>query len=446
MDAIILEKLTGFRLRDYEPIHTRSLDLGEPFVPRVGNLVKVVVGMRRSGKSYRLFQEIRALLDSGVPMDQICYFNFEDDRLAPVTARTGDQVIEAFESLHPGALARGVYLFLDEIQEMGNWGAWLRRVVDTTRATIYVTGSSSQMLSREISTEFRGRAIDFELLPFSFAEHVAAFMPGVEAAHPSMEERVALQREAAAYLVAGGFPATHGLPRAQAVALLQSYVERVVSRDVVERHDVGRPRVAAALARRILATNAMPFSARKVEGDLRAAGLGTSRETIGDLIAYLEEAYLVFFVREFSYSLAENTTSMPKAYAIDPGLALASARANSNALGQRLENAVYLELRRRRGLGRTDTVCSYRTKAGGFEVDFVVGDALTQDLFELCQVSADVSDGKTLARELRALWQGMREAGAEESLLVTLEGDEAFHERDGMRVRQVPAWKWLLEV
>ncbi|MBR3312680.1 MAG: ATP-binding protein [Atopobiaceae bacterium] len=445
MDAIILEKLSGFRLEDYEPIHTRSLDLGEPLIPRVGNLVKVVVGMRRSGKSYRLFQEIRTLLDSGVPMDQICYFNFEDDRLTPVTSRTGDQVIEAFELLHRGALARGVYLFFDEIQEMNNWGPWLRRVVDTTRATIYVTGSSSQMLSREISTEFRGRAIDFELLPFSFAEHVAAFMPGVNAACPSMEERVALQREVAMYLAAGGFPATHGLPRAQAVALLQAYAERVVSRDVVERHDVGRPRVAAALARRILATNAMPFSARRVEGDLRAAGLGTSRETIGDLMAYFEEAYLVFFVREFSYSLAEATTSMPKVYAIDPGLALASARANSNALGQRLEDAVYLELRRRTGLGRADSVCSYRTKAGGFEVDFVVGDALMGDLFELCQVSADVSDERTLSRELRALWQGMREAGAEESLLVTLEGDEVYHERDGMRVRQVPAWRWLLD-
>ena len=445
MDAIILEKLSGFRLEDYEPIHTRSLDLGEPLIPRVGNLVKVVVGMRRSGKSYRLFQEIRTLLDSGVPMDQICYFNFEDDRLTPVTSRTGDQVIEAFESLHRGALARGVYFFFDEIQEMNNWGPWLRRVVDTTRATIYVTGSSSQMLSREISTEFRGRAIDFELLPFSFAEHVAAFMPGVNAACPSMEERVALQREVAMYLAAGGFPATHGLPRAQAVALLQAYAERVVSRDVVERHDVGRPRVAAALARRILATNAMPFSARRVEGDLRAAGLGTSRETIGDLMAYFEEAYLVFFVREFSYSLAEATTSMPKVYAIDPGLALASARANSNALGQRLEDAVYLELRRRTGLGRADSVCSYRTKAGGFEVDFVVGDALMGDLFELCQVSADVSDERTLSRELRALWQGMREAGAEESLLVTLEGDEVYHERDGMRVRQVPAWRWLLD-
>ncbi|MBR3160241.1 MAG: ATP-binding protein [Atopobiaceae bacterium] len=445
MDAIILEKLSGFRLEDYEPIHTRSLDLGEPLIPRVGNLVKVVVGMRRSGKSYRLFQEIRTLLDSGVPMDQICYFNFEDDRLTPVTSRTGDQVIEAFESLHRGALARGVYLFFDEIQEMNNWGPWLRRVVDTTRATIYVTGSSSQMLSREISTEFRGRAIDFELLPFSFAEHVAAFMPGVNAACPSMEERVALQREVAMYLAAGGFPATHGLPRAQAVALLQAYAERVVSRDVVERHDVGRPRVAAALARRILATNAMPFSARRVEGDLRAAGLGTSRETIGDLMAYFEEAYLVFFVREFSYSLAEATTSMPKVYAIDPGLAFASARSNSNALGQRLEDAVYLELRRRTGLGRADSVCSYRTKAGGFEVDFVVGDALMGDLFELCQVSADVSDERTLSRELRALWQGMREAGAEESLLVTLEGDEVYHERDGMRVRQVPAWRWLLD-
>ena len=445
MDAIIQEKLVGFRLRDFEPIYSRSLDLGEPLAPRIGNLVKVIVGMRRSGKSFRLFQEIRALLNSGVSMDQICYFNFEDDRLAPVTTRTGDQVIEAFESLHPGALARGVYLFLDEIQEMDNWGAWLRRVVDTTRATIYVTGSSSRMLSREISTEFRGRAIDFELLPFSFAEHVAAFMPGVDAVHPSMEERVALQHEVMAYLSDGGFPDAHGLPKAQAVALLQSYVERVVSRDVVERHDMGRPRVAAALARRILASNAMPFSARRVEGDLRAAGLGTSRETIGDLMSYFEEAYLVFFVREFSYSLAETTTSMPKVYAVDPGLALASARANSNALGQRLEDAVYLELRRRTELGRADSVCSYRTRTGGFEVDFVMGDALTQDLFELCQVSADVSDDRTLSRELRALWQGMREAGAEEGLLVTLEGGETNHERDGMRVRQVPAWKWLLQ-
>lgn len=445
MKDIILEKLTSFDIADYEPIYPRALDMGAPLVPRMGNLVKVITGMRRSGKSYRLYQEIKALRNMGVPADQICYFNFEDDRLAPITSEVGDQVIEAFASLHPGVLSRGLYLFLDELQEMQGWGSWLRRIVDTTKATIYVTGSSSQMLSREISTEFRGRALDFELLPFSFSEHVAAFLPGVDATHPSTEERIALQGELMKYLERGGFPAAYGLPRPQSNALLQSYVERVVSRDVVERHDVGRPRVASAFARRILATNAMPLSIRKVEGDLRAAGLATSRELLADLLSYFEEAYLVFCVRQFSYSLAETTTSAQKVYAIDPGLALASSRANTNALGQRLEDCIYLELRRRAGLGRMDTVSTYRTREGGLEVDFVVGDALTQDPFELYQVSADVSDGRTLRRELRALWQGLREANLEEGVLVTLEGREALHERDGLRVRQVPAWKWLLE-
>ncbi len=444
MNDVILEKLTSFDVEGYEPVYPRALDMGAPLPPRMGNLVKVVMGMRRSGKSYRLYQEIKALLAAGIPLEQICYFNFEDDRLAPVTAEVGDQVLEAFETLHPGVLSRGVYLFLDELQEMQGWGLWLRRIVDTTKATIYVTGSSSQMLSREISTEFRGRALDFELLPFSFSEHVAAFMQGVETVHPAMEERVALQRELMTYLARGGFPAAHGLPLPQSTALLQSYVERVVARDVVERHDVGRPRVASAFARRVLATNAMPLSIRKVEGDLRAAGLGTSRELLGDLLSYFEEAYLIFCVRQFTYSLAEATTSSQKVYAIDPGLALASARANTNALGQRLEDCVYLELRRRVALGRADTVSTYRTKEGNLEVDFVVGDALAQDAFGLYQVSADVSDHGTLQRELRALWRGLREAGLKEGVLITLEGREAQHEQDGMCIRQVPAWKWLL--
>lgn len=444
MKTIIKEKLQGFRLDDFEPIYQRSLDLGEPLAPRIGNLVKVIVGMRRSGKSYRLFQEIRTLRDSGIPMSQICYFNFEDERLAPVKPKTGDQVIEAYESLHPGVLRKGIYLFLDELQEMDGWGAWLRRVVDTTKATIYVTGSSSKMLSREISTAFRGRAIDFELLPFSFAEHISAFMPTVDVVNPSMEERIALQSMAEVYLSAGGFPATHGLPQQQAIALLQSYAERVVSRDVVERHDVDQPRLVAALARRVLATNGMLLSVRKVEGDLRAAGFRTSREMVGDIISYFEEAYLVFRMQEFRYKLAEATTSPPKVYAIDPGLALATARANSNQLGQRLEDAVYLELRRRSGLGRIDTICSYHTKKGNLEVDFVVGDALMQEPYELYQVCADMSDQTTLNRELRALWQGMREAGLNEGLLITLD-EELHREQDGMRIRQVPAWKWLLE-
>ncbi len=102
-DQTILGILRDFDLSLYAPLHQRSLSLGAPLPPRAGNLVKVISGMRRSGKSYRLFQEMRALIEDGISPDRICYFNFEDDRLMPVTPQTGDAVLEAFQALHPHA-------------------------------------------------------------------------------------------------------------------------------------------------------------------------------------------------------------------------------------------------------------------------------------------------------------------------------------------------------
>ena len=96
MNQTIAQILQEFTLDNYRPIIPRALDLGAPLIPRAGNLVKVVTGMRRSGKSYRLFQEMDALLNAGVPPKRICYINFEDDRLGAVTARTGDEVIDTF--------------------------------------------------------------------------------------------------------------------------------------------------------------------------------------------------------------------------------------------------------------------------------------------------------------------------------------------------------------
>lgn len=445
MNETILEQLESFSLDDYRPIYPRRLDLGEPLEPHAGNLVKVVVGMRRSGKSYRLLQEIDRLIESGVPRSRICYFNFDDDRLTPVTGQTGDEVLEAFYSLNPDALAEGAYLFFDELQEMENWGSWLRRVLDTHKATIYVSGSSSTMLSREISTEFRGRALDFELLPYSFAEYVAVRAPGIAPAKAySIEERLRLAALCEEYLSAGGFPATLGMPKTHSVQLLQSYAQQVVARDVVERHGIARARVASLFAQRVLSTNAKPLSVRKIESDLRAIGLNTSRELLGDMLSYFEQAFLVFCVRDFTCSLSEGSRKMPKVYAVDPGLALANARANSLDVGQRLEDAVYLELRRRNFGTRRDGIATYVTRGHGFEVDFVVGDALSRDAFELYQVCANADDAKTRGRELRALWEALEESGLDEATLVVLDGKAMSHERNGKRVNQVPAWKWLM--
>lgn len=446
MNRTVATILQEFSLDAYRPILRRSLDLGEPLDPRAGNLVKVIVGMRRSGKSYRLFQEMDALLARGIPRSRICYFNFEDDRVGPATPRTGDEVIEAFRYLNDVGEQDGIYLFFDELQEMEDWGSWLRRIVDTMRATIYVTGSSSKMLSTEVATEFRGRALDFELLPFSFreiAENTEALASHVNDRALSPAMRTNFQALLDRYLERGGFPAAQGLPQPQAIALLQSYTRRVVARDVVERHDLARPRVASALAARLMGMNARQLSVRKIENDLRSAGLATGRGYLAELVSHFEDAYLLFQVHERSRSLSESTTARPKIYAIDPGLSLANSRAGACDRGQRLEDAVYLELRRRNPMPLDGGIASLKTRDHGYEIDFAVGDVLDGSP-QLIQVCESMDAAVTVERETRALWEALEQVGSSEAVIVVGSGDETSYERDGRRILQVPAWQWLL--
>lgn len=446
MNETIATTLNDFSLDAYRPIFARELDLGEPLAPRIGNLVKVVMGIRRCGKSYRLLQEIDRLLASGVARRSICYFDFDDDRLKPITPKTGDAVLETFYTLNPAALTDGAYFFFDELQEMSDWSTWLRRIVSTRRATIYVSGSSSKMLSREIATEFRGRALDFELLPFSFREYVAAHHIDFEhGGSYSTEERLLLERACDTYLQEGGFPATFDLPQSQTIALLQSYTQRVVARDVIERHNLKQPRVAALFSQRLLGHNARQLSLRKTAGDLKAAGLPTTKETLSDLLGYFQEAYLVFTMRELSFSLSQRTTSQPKIYAVDPGLALACGTAHASDVGQRLEDAVYLELRRRAVGMQRDTISSLRTKKHGYKVDFVIGDALNGDVYELYQVSADTSDAATHRREVRALWEALDQSKQDTGILIVGNGTSEVLRNGDKTIMQIPAWKWLLE-
>ncbi|MDO4289919.1 MAG: ATP-binding protein [Eggerthellaceae bacterium] len=447
MNAVILETLQNFTLDLYRPVFKRDLDLGEPAAPKAGNMVTVVTGMRRSGKTYRLFQVMDDLLNRGVSADSMLYFNFEDDRLDPVTPATGDQVIEAFYALHPASAKEGVYLFLDELQEMKDWGRWLRRVIDTMKATIYVSGSSSKMLSSEFSTELRGRSIEYIQYPLSFKEYVQFHRPDIDAAAVALStaDRVSTQRLFERYLKCGGFPAVQSLPEPQAVSVLQGYAQRVVARDVVERHDVGKPQAATGFARKVLRLNGRTLSLRKAENELKSSGVSVGRAALSDYLVYLEEAFLVLPVRERMRAASGGANTMVKAYAIDPGLARANAPASARDDGQSLEDAVCVELHRRLGVQRSEAVSFGKTREHGYEIDFVVGDALFDEGLRLYQVTESLNDARTHERETRALWEGMREYGLSSSTIVVGDGEEALLEKDGMAIRCVPAWKWFLQ-
>lgn len=248
------------------------------------------------------------------------------------------------------------------------------------------------------------------------------------------------------FLERGGFIATQELTRSDAYRLLQEYASRAVAEDIIERYELSNARVAHAFLRRCLASSGRELSLNKTFNSFKSLGMSVSRDSLSSLLAYFEEAYLVFRVKEFTRSLSDNPRSVSKTYAVDPGLMAAYSPSTAADEGQRLETAVFNALRRRAGLPRVNAISRLLLDGASprHEVDFVVGDALVGGEFELVQVSCDTADAATRKRELSALEAAMKKFGLGESWVVTLDeqGEETL---PSGTVHIVPAWKWLLD-
>lgn len=447
MNAVAAEKIQDFLEAGIPEVFERDLDLGEAAEPARGNLATVVTGVRRCGKTFRLYQEMHRIVAAGHPLESILYFNFEDERLKPYSPALLAEVLDTFYAMRPQAKREGAFLFFDEIQEVPEWGAFLRRVVDSERATVYVTGSSSKMLSASLASEFRGRAISRELFPMSFSEFVRYRGAGeVGGGALGSAAKARLRHELAPYLERGGFIAVQGLSAPDAVQLLQEYANRTVGLDVVERYGVRNPVAASRFLSRCLASSGRELSVNKVAGELKSAGLAVSRATLSSLLEYYEEAYLLFSVGELSRSLSANPRSASKVYAVDPGMLAAFSPAPARDDGQRLETAVFARLRRQAGglrAGAVSRLLIADASGGRREVDFAVGDALLGRGVELVQATVSMEDERTRRRELSGLSAGMRALGAAEGWVVTMDEEEDV-EVDGGVVHVVPAWRWLL--
>lgn len=426
----------------------RELSLGSPLAPKVGNLVKTVTGMRRCGKTFRLYQEILALMDTGIDESRICYFNFDDDRIRPYPADVIDRVLELFFEMNPGARSRGAYLFFDEIQDVPNWDAAARRIVDTEKVTMYLTGSSSRLLSEDIATEFRGRSLSYELAPYSFSEYVqAAFgmRPGdIEGQALENKETVSYLKNAfARYLKEGGFPGLMGLEDLERIQTLQSYVQLTVARDIVERRKFSNAAYVRDLARYAVASSARDFSLSKIDHRSKSRGYSPGRETIARMLDAFEDAHLAYGLYDFSRSAIRSRLRGYKVYAVDTGLMSALAPATTDGLARALETFVYLGLRRRRFTGRAGEISMLKLKSGR-EVDFAWGDEGFDVAYSLVQVSVSVREERTRKRELAALDEALALFPDASAAVVTM--DETGNETlENGRVRIIPAWKWALE-
>jgi predicted AAA+ superfamily ATPase len=408
-----------------------------------GKLATAVIGMRRSGKTWRLFQEMRHLIDSGVDPAYILYFNFDDGRL-PHNENAGEELLsdllETFFRLNPQARREQTYFFFDEIQEIPGWARFARRIIDTERIKLYVSGSSAKLLSTEIATEFRGRSLAFELLPFSFREYLR--YRGLPTT-PNPLDRSMYEHAFTEYLDLGGFPEALAQDApAIRIGLLQSYLDSVVLRDTLERYNLSNVRGVKELAHTLVVNNGNLVSMKRLADQLAARNIPISREMVRQVCGHLEDAFLVFFVPLYSYGLQKARVNPLKVYASDPGLAFALSAAPSQNVGQRFEETIYLELRRRFPLLRTGGISYYLT-ADRREVDFILGDPAQQFPQALIKACTTLKEEGAREREIKALETAMEELKLETGTIITLYEKERIKTPAGI-IDVVPAWEWCL--
>lgn len=405
-------------------------------VPMPGKAT-VCIGVRRSGKSTFMFQLIKKLREAGVSRRNIFYLNFFDDRLHQLQHGNLGVILEAYFSLYPEKKnTEKVYCFFDEIQSVPGWEPFVERLLRTENCEVYLTGSSARMLSREIATQMRGRALSWEMFPFSFREFLD--YQGVESDGPlSSKKRLTIQKAFGEYWETGGFPEVAGLDRRLRIKTHQEYFNAMLFRDLVERHDIPHPRAVTDLAHWLVDHTGSLYSINKLTGYLKSLGHKAPKAAVSDYLEWFEDAYVLFTVRIFDPSPARSNTNPKKIYCVDHALVTSIGSGIMVNSGHLLENLVFTALRR-----VTPDIFYYKTKAGR-EVDFLAGRQGSPRL--LVQVCEAMADQQTRRRELTALAQAMAELGLAQGIIVTRNEEEQVPVDSG-KIDVVPAWRFLLNL
>lgn len=386
--------------------------------PEAKEMIKVAIGMRRTGKSYFLYQTIQDLLQNGIDKQQILCINFEDGRLLPMSAKQMGELLDAFYTLYPENHHRTCYFFLDEVQNVTDWQQVVRRFFDSKDVQLYLTGSSAKLLSKEIATSLRGRSLSIEVWPFDFREYLSAHHVTIPIETMGKKTLDTVRHHILDYFSRGGFPGVQTLNQHAWRDTLQSYVDTVVLRDIIERHQVTNTILLKYLINTMLGNAATQFSVNKFYNDIKSQGYKVGKDTIYQYIDYIEDAYLLFTVPVYTESPRIRQNKTKKIYTIDNGLAQANSLQLGKNLGRLFENQLYLDLRRQR-----KTIYYYHT-TDGYEVDFVTVDP--EGNRELIQAVWEMQDPGTIEREKRGLAQAEKELGIQGRIVTMREYLEMF--------------------
>lgn len=409
------------------PVWERTLK-----VPLNCGKIVTLAGVRRSGKTYHLFELMRQLQERRVLRERIFYINFEDERLDFTTSEL-DLILQCYRELYPKNGLSTCYFFFDEIQEVGKWEKFITRLYNTVSKHIFITGSNASLLSKEIATELRGRTVTYEIFPLSFSEFASIINPRLERYRSADTAKLAVLFEK--FLNQGGFPELIGKNEQLKEKILQEYFNVMVLRDLIERYQISQASILKYFCKRVVANSAGEFSVNKIYNELKSQGYQVSKDTLYSYQEYTESVYLSRFIPKYSHSVVKTEMSQKKSYVIDQGLGAALDFKLSADKGRLLETTVALELLKQGkqiAYQQNDSQC-----------DFVVVEK--GKVTEAIQVAADFSDEETRSREIKGLVRAANEFGLKKGTVLVFDGAKELVE-EGIKIQVLPAWQYFLEI
>ncbi len=387
-----------------------------------------IIGPRRSGKTYEMYSLIKKLLETE-KKEQIIYLNFERVDIKGAIDQDLMNMLETFYEIYPENRKRKIWLFLDEIQNVTHWENFVRTSIDEN-IKVYLSGSSSKLLSKEIATSMRGRSIIYTVYPFSFKEYLK--MKNIAyGKYLSSTEKADIKNAIEDYLSYGGYPEVILYPD-EREKIISEILETTIYKDVIEREKIRNIKAMNLLIKGLI--NSKEFSVYKFYNFLKSDGIKIGKNVLYNYIEYLNDAFFVFMLKKFSYSYKELEQSIPKSFFID------NAFLKINGIEDRarlMENCIFIELKRR------GFEVYYWKDIQGKEIDFLI--KKNNKVIQIIQVCYNLEDLNTRERELRALIKASDELKCNDLLVITNDknGTEKFN---GKNIKFISLWKWLLEI
>ncbi len=380
----------------------------------------ILVGMRRAGKTYMMYQYIQNLLQNGHVAEEILFVNFEDERIADMSQTDLHLVVEAYNEMYEYQ----PIIFLDEIQNIVGWEHFARRLADEKRR-VMITGSNAKMLSREMATTLGGRFLVKEIFPFSFSEYLLHQQIYLDKNWEFGSEKNDVIRAFDRYLVQGGVAEVFALQDKR--GWLTSLYQKVLYSDIVLRNNIRNEKPLAMLVRKLADSLMQAISVRRLQNILSAAGYNTAHETVGNYLEHLNNAYLLFAITNYAAATAERETNK-KYYFIDNGVLNLFM---TDGKAKLLENLVAITL-------RSNNIEHLYYYQRNIEVDFLLPQSATA-----IQVSWTILDDSTLQREVAALEKLNKFIPQRHNLIITYNEEQTIH-RGSLTIEVLPIWKWLL--